>query len=322
VKMVRRNPCTVKSVGIFFTNRCNILFFVLLCTMPFTGADFNAALDIKTDQAYTGYYDLAKKSIIVAEALNKAIEIKVATNDRIQVQDDFFGIYKTNAPFTPVLNDVSLIPGGTGIDDYHHIMNIRAQFLVPVADTTIVSLTNTTPVRMVTSRDTNLRSRQKVFIVGSLGNTNANGTKYVKRRKPDYFELFSDENLTVPVAGNGVYPGSGASLSYIYDNTAYDLKSSRKFSTLSSPTVHDPYYEMADTVMKIYPINTPCSQVAVDYISTPLPIDLTDTTDDLLEVYSQRILYFILDNSARILGGDMFDANLAMRSEAEMIQQP
>lgn len=290
--------------------------------MPFTGADFNQALDIKTDQAYTGYYDLIKKNVIIAEALLKAVEIKVATNDRQQVQDDFFGINKSNQLFTPATNTVSLIPGGSGITDYHHIMGMRAKFIKLISGVTITALSNTNPIRMTTSRNVNLRSGSAIEIAGVATNTNANGTRYVKRMKNNLFELYSNEELTLPVSGNGIYSGSGGIISNIYYNTAFNYKSERKFSTVDVPTVIDPFYEVADTVLKIYPLTSSCSQISIDYISTPIIIDVTDGTTDLLQVYSKRILYFIMDNTARILGGDMFDAGLAMREEAEMIQQP
>lgn len=269
--------------------------------MPFTGADFKNLLDIKTDMAYTGYFSNPQVNTIVREATTKAVEVKVATNDRIQVQDDLFGIFKTNATYTPSSNTVSLIIGGSGISDYHHTMNVKAKFIDPLRNNYVAVATNTSPIRITTNRHCNLRTGEQVLIAGVTGNTNANGTRYVKRLKNDLFELYQDINLLVPITGNGSYTGSVGQISRVVYNTAYDMKSNRKFSTLDEPTIYNPYYEIADTVLKVYPLTNPCSEVTIDYVSTPAYIDVTDNVDDLLEVYSQRFIDFICDETARLM---------------------
>lgn len=290
--------------------------------MAFTGANFNSLLDQKTDQAYTGYNDIVKKQRVTNEAITKAIEIKVTTNDRIQVQDDLFGIFKTNSTYTPVNNTVSLIPAGSGIADYHHIMNMKAQFVSLFRNTYLSAASNTNPIQITTSKPINGRTGELMLISGVTGNTNANGLRYISREKPNTFTLFSDINLTTPIVGNGVYSGTSGQISRVIYNTAYDMKSNRKFSILDAPTMGEPYYEIADTVLKVYPLTNICSEVMVDYISTPTMIDLGDTNIDLLETYSQRFLYFICDEVGRLLGMNMRDDNLSAQEQSEMINQP
>jgi len=290
--------------------------------MPFTGVDFKNLLDIKTDMAYTGYFSPTQVQVIVREAITKSVEIKVATNDRIQVQDDLFGIFKTNQVYVPSTNTVNLIVGGAGITDYHHAMNVKAKFVVPLTGNYIETATNTNPVRIGLRKHSNLRTGEAVLIQGVTTNTNANGTRYLKRLKNNLYELYSDMNLLTPVVGNGNYVGSVGSISRIDYNTAYDMKSNRKFSTLDSPTTKDPYYEIADTVMKIYPLEWPCTEVSVDYISVPTYIDITDNVVDLLGTYSQRFLDFICDESAKLMGLYIRDLQLANQSQSEITNQP
>lgn len=286
--------------------------------MPIFGTDFNNILDLKTDQAYTGYFTTAKKNRFVREATNKAIEYKVATNDRIQVQDDLFGIFKTNAVFTPTSNTLDLIPGGAAMTDYHHVMNVKAQYIMPLG-VSIVSATATTPLRITLAGDVNLRNGEAVQIGGV--NAQANGFKYVKRLRNDLFELYSDKYLLNPVVGITSFTGAGSINRVIY-NDAYDMKSNRKFSNLNAPSVYDPYYEIANTVMKIYPIDLTCTQLTIDYVSIPVYIDVTDSTTDLLTIYSERFIYFIADETARIIGMSMRDDNLMMQSQSEITNQP
>lgn len=288
--------------------------------MPFTGTDFANQFNLQTDQAYTGYFDPAKLNRLANTALTKSVEEKVASNDRIQVQDDLFGIFKTNAPFTPASNQVSLIAGGSGITDYHHAMNVKAKFIVLIQNLYIASATNSTPIRITLSGDTNLRTYDVVLLSGITTNTNANGVRYLKRYKNDLYELFSDANLLTPVAGNGLYTGVTGQISRIIYNTAYDLKSGRKFSRLSEPTIYDPYYEIANTVMKIYPQNHICSEVQVDYVSTPTPIDVNNSTTDLLATFSQRFLDYVIDRTCILAGESMRDNGLISNSTNEIMQ--
>jgi hypothetical protein len=287
--------------------------------MPIFGTEFNNILDLKTDQAYTGYFTTAKKNRFIREATNKAIELKVATNDRIQVQDDLFGIFKTNSVFTPTTNTLDLIPGGVAMTDYHHVMNVKAKYVVAFTGITISTATATTPLRITLTDEVNLRNGEAVQISGV--NASANGTRYVKRLRNDLFELYSDVYLTTPIVGVTAFSGNGTISRIIY-NDAYDMKSNRKFSNLNAPTVYDPYYEIANTVMKIYPIDRVCSELTIDYVSIPVYIDVTNNTTDLLTIYSERFIYFIADESARIMAMSMRDDSLMMQSQSEITNQP
>jgi hypothetical protein len=287
--------------------------------MPLFGTEFNNILDLKTDQAYTGYFSSAKKNRFVQEAITKAVELKVATNDRIQVQDDLFGIFKTNSVFTPTTNTLDLIVGGAAMTDYHHVMNVKAKYVVAFTDVTIIEATATTPLRITLSGEVNLRDGEGVLISGV--NAQANGTRYVKRYKNDLFGLFADARLTTPIVGVTAFTGNGTISRIIY-NDAYDMKSNRKFSNLNAPSVYDPYYEIANTVMKFYPIDQVCSEVTMDYVSVPVYIDVTNSTTDLLTIYSLRFIYFIADETARLMAMSMRDDNLMMQTQSEITNQP
>ena len=287
--------------------------------MPLFGTEFNNILDLKTDQAYTAYFSTAKKNRIIQEAINKAVEIKVATNDRIQVQDDLFGIFKTNSIFTPTSNTLDLIVGGANMVDYHHVMNVKAKYVVAFTGISITSATATSPLRITLSGEVNLRDGEAVLISGV--NAQANGTRYVKRYKDDLFGLYSDARLTTPIVGVTSFSGNGTISRIIY-NDAYDMKSNRKFSDLNKPTQYNPYYEIANTVMKIYPLDQVCSEITMDYVSVPVYIDVANSTTDLLGIYSLRFIYFIADETARLMAMSMRDDNLMMQSQSEITNQP
>lgn len=297
-------------------------FLTIFVFMPITGLDLSNIIDQKTDQAYTGYNDATKKQRILNEALNKSIEKKVATNDRIQVQDDLFGIFKTNVVYTPTTNQISLIPAGAGITDYHHLMNLKVKFTEQFDDVYLTGASNTSTIRITTNSDINLRTGERIVISGVTGNTNANGTRYVKRMRPDFYELYSDVNLNTPIVGNGVYSGTTGQIYRVWYNDAKDMHSNRKFSKLNAPTIADPYYEIADTVLKVYPLTKVADEITIDYISLPYVPQIGENSVDLLATYSERFIYFLADETARLVGMYMRDDNLMNQEQVEIIQQP
>ena len=294
--------------------------------MPFTGVDFKEALDVKTDRAYSAYFDDIKMNIILKEAILKAIDKKIATNDRVQVQSDLFAIYKANQVYVPINNTVDLVQGTGDITDYDRVMYLKAQFIEPCSSALrgyvyIMTASQSTPVRIKLNVNTNVRTGSEVLISGITSNTNANGVRYIKQISNKIYELYADPNFITPIVGNGNYIGSVGAISYIHYNTANNLKSNRKFSVLSKPESTDPYFELANGVLNIYPLTKICSEVTIDYISSPVYIDVTDAVTDLLATYSQRFIYFVMDETALLMGMISRDNEMANNEMQQIIEQ-
>ena len=49
----------------------------------------------------------------------------------------------------------------------------------------------------------------------------------------------------------------------------FRMETNRKFSVLNEATTTDPFYEIGSGVIRVYPLTPPCSEVTVDYLSTP-----------------------------------------------------
>ncbi len=85
------------------------------------------------------------------------------------------------------------------------------------ADTrTITGASNTSPIVITTASTAGLANRQQVTIAGVLGNTNANGVRFIKVLSATTFELYSDSLALTPVAGNATYT-SGGTASFLGD---------------------------------------------------------------------------------------------------------
>lgn len=79
----------------------------------------------------------------------------------------------------------------------------------------IVGITNTTPIIVETNSAHGLINGDLVSINSVLGNTNANGIRYVSVVDATHFELYEDEDLNIAIIGNGVWSsGSGVVRKY------------------------------------------------------------------------------------------------------------
>lgn len=289
--------------------------------MPFTGTDFNNQLDIFIDRAYTAYFSTPKRNVIVKTATLKAIKDRVEKNDRIETQSQLFGIYKTNQVITPVSNSIDITEGTGLITDYLYLMNLKAKFIVPYSGNYLIGATNASPIVVEFFKPINAQTGSYLLFQGASGNTNVNGYRYVKKITPTRFALYSDVNLISPVSGNGILSGTATASMVRYDmNFAKNLKANRKFSVLNKAEVTDPFYEIGSSAIYIYPNNIACAECTVDYISTPVFIDVTDSVTDILGVYSRDFINVLVDECGKLIGEIIRDMGLMQNSIIEINQ--
>lgn len=289
--------------------------------MPVTGQDFDQQVDIKTDRAYSDYFDDAKKTEIYEEALIKAARLSIAKNDKAQVQDDLFSLIKADQVFPISANAISLIVGGVGIDDYLDIIEVKAKFQDTI-NAIVKTVVSATPIKVAFQKKQNLRDGELVEITGVGGTTNANGSRYVKRLRDDLVYLYGDKRFQTAIAGNGAYTGGGVVQRYQY-NRAHDIKNAQKYGKLNEPTVHEPGYDIAGTELLLYPADIPCSEITIDYYAYPTQfIDPTDNVVDLLAFYGHDFLFLVQDEAAKLMGQYSRDVELANYSEQRIMKQP
>lgn len=283
--------------------------------MPITGVDFRRLVDIKTDFAYSGYYDDAKMNSIIQEATVAWSDNLFATNDRQRIKDDLFSLYKTNAPFTPVANKVNLV---TGIADYNHLIQLKA-FFQQLLTCSVSDCSKTSPIKVTIEGANNLRTGEQVLIAGVLGTTTANGYAYIKKINSAQITLYSDVDLAIPKAGYVTYI-SGGTIKKIVGNwtEAYDQKT----SILGLATVDDPKHEVADGFLKLYPDNVVCQSINIDYVAKPTVfIDVTDNTIDLLTVYSNRFINDLVSKTSELMSDDDRDLLQGQIAQKELTQR-
>lgn len=235
-----------------------------------------------------------------------------------------YNLIRTNVTYTPTSNTVDLL---ATITDYMHLLRLKVKN-TKFNSASITAATNASPIVITVNQQLDLRKGDLATIAGVGGNTAANGDRYIKVGYEDFeytqftYSLFQNEKLTVPISGNGIYTSGGTIQRVVYVE-AKKKESYRKYSTLGNPTIHDPYYEIADGVLKLLPLTEPVTEITIDYIKKiTVPIDVTNTVTDLEDTYPLRFLYFIADETAKLLTGYARDYAATQFEDNQVVAQP
>jgi hypothetical protein len=86
---------------------------------------------------------------------------------------------------------------------------------------TVTAATNASPIVITTAAAHSFASTDQVQVTGIAGNTNANTLAYVNVLTSTTFALYSDVNLSLPIAGNASYTSGGKVTETGSDFTAY-----------------------------------------------------------------------------------------------------
>ncbi len=185
------------------------------------------------------------------------------------------------------------------ISDYGDLLMLKAKYNHTL-DLQVTNATNAQPIRITVNKRNNIKTTEKINISGINGNTNANGTYYLKKINTYQYDLYEDKDLLNPVGGNGIFGGIGKIIRPYYKVCTPSL-SSKKISVYNEPTISNPQFEGADTQLKILPSDSVCSEITCDYIRYDLVlIDAANTAIDLELTYPFDFLMEVVDRAALI----------------------
>lgn len=283
------------------------------------GTEFSAILDLKVDKAYSAFLTSTEKNRLVKEATIKTIQTKYRELDDQGERDQLNAFIRTNQVFTPINNQAYISNiSAPAISDYSDLFAVKAKFTQLINGLTITNASNATTILVTFTGTNNLRTYEQITISGVVGNPAANGTFYIQRIKSNQFKLYSDKNLTLPVAGTGTY-SSGGTISKVFYNYCQPIVSDKKIDPYAQATVRLPRFEIADKAIKIYPLTSTCSEITVDYLSVPsVYIDVTDASTDLELTYPLDLLYDIADQYANLFSQNFKDSELFQTSNFEI----
>jgi hypothetical protein len=297
-----------------------------------TGLELKRIFDLQVDKDYTGYWDNIKLNRIFARALINAME-KIYRNLSEQGEyDELRGFIKVNRTFTPatfnILYTDITATATPNIQDYYHLLHVSAQFNEPLYNVNVVSATNASPIVVTFSGQNNIRTGDKLFFSGAVGNTNLNGLRYPKKVKNNVFALYLDENFQTTVTGNGAYTTLSASVARYWYEACQRYFSDRKNTQFGSPSASNPKFEqqngtaLTPTMMLFHPLTLQCNQVSVDYISQPPQvIDVADNVIDLERWYDKTMLYLVVEQASLLAAQQIRDGELYQSTAAQIVQQ-
>lgn len=208
------------------------------------------------------------------------------------------------------------------LNDYWHLLSIKLKYIANIYDLKVAGASNETPIKITLDYRNNIRTGELITIGGIIGNTNANGTFYVKSLNNFKLALYADEDFQVPVAGNGAYV-SGGSLSRISYTYATPYTPAAKISVLMTPDQFAPTFEIAENQIKFYPRDKTCMEATVDYITQPsVLIDVSNNTIDLTNYYPEKFLLAIVNEAAVVFGILTRDTELIQTESMEQSKNP
>lgn len=208
------------------------------------------------------------------------------------------------------------------ISDYWHVLSLRARFTPEFYNLKVTGATQASPIVVTVDKYNNLRTEDNIVISGVVGNTNANGTFYIRKQNNFTFALYSDEHLQTPVSGTGAYV-SGGTISKVFNNDAKPYLPKTKISVLNIPTPDKPRFENAERFLKIYPLNYVCAQIELDYVRQPdVFVDVADNVIDLSAYYPEKFLYHLTDVAAELFATPTRDPELERMQQQNIQENP
>lgn len=205
------------------------------------------------------------------------------------------------------------------ISDYYALLAVKFKYNQPIPNIRITAATNSQPITITLStRNNNVKTGDLITNAGIFGNSNANGTFYVKKLGALKYQLYYDKYLSKETSGNGTYTGGGTLTRPLY-NYAIPMYSYKKISPYDNPDVYNPAFERAEGFIKAYPTDSTCTEATIDYISTNIvPIISTDTSVELENTYNLIYLYEIMDKAAELF---FLETKDFQSMQAEQIQE-
>jgi len=226
-----------------------------------------------------------------------------------------------SAPTGTYTANSGMVTSSKIIADYWHYFFGKAKFTVPTTYS-ITASTNSSPIRITLNKRSFFRSYDIVTIAGITGNTNANGTRYLKMANETQYFLYSDATLQTPVVGNGTQGGTGTISQVLYSPLKFK-RSDEKGNLYGQPSEANPYYQESKQFIKILPSTIPCSEITIDYLRVPQRfIDVGDAVFDFDLWYPKQFQYAIINHTALLMAEALRDSGLMSVESQQIISNP
>jgi hypothetical protein len=272
-----------------------------------TGAQFWSYLQQKIDKAYSAYLDNAKANALIKEAMSRLVD-RYWHNLSFEIEaDELVGFQLKDKTFTPVggvyiLNaNISAVPPANEIPYYMHMMRVLGNFeqnlTVTASGTTLTSVNH--PLR----KGSTVRFGATTYTVSKV-----------------------DGNTFQAKDSGGNFATSAGTYVYFYDREIRQMSSTRKGGSFHKANIVTPRYEFINNgasqnrMLRVTPTAT---SITVDYIRTPpYTIDVANNVILLTDYYSQKFLYYLMDECALSFAASTHDYQAKQSASQDIINNP
>jgi len=309
--------------------------------MAIYGSDLLRKLKLKVNAPNSGNLTTLKADDFFSEALINLVSKKYEELAGTKNFDELKYYIKTDQLFTPTITQnpdntytnkiyLNVLAPTPNISDYFHLLVCKVQYLQQLPFT-IIAASNTTPIIYTIKEQNNLASTdyqvtnpETYFVSGINGNTNANGTVYIKKINPKQFQGFKDVNCQIPLVGNGMmWANSNPIISKLYDRSASEYLSVAKYGQMSYPSFDYPKYEIANNAIQFFPDFAPVKGATIDYMRNDFQQILTaDSSIDLLQFYTTKWLQLLVDETALLYGESVKDMTTVSIAQKQIATNP
>jgi hypothetical protein len=194
------------------------------------------------------------------------------------------------------------------VSDYLNFQAVKVVYELPT-DIEIEGMqSDVNKIVLILKNKKTLRTGMKVIISGVLGNTNANGERFVKQVGANSFQLYSDSTLRVPIVSNSFYLGGGEIVRHL-ESDCFQKQPDQRVDAVNKPTFMTPYYEMAENAIVFDPKEN-IVKAKLDYVKEPnVYPDPDDDLYDLENDFSLDFLEYAIDVGARLFSLEIQDLN-------------
>ena len=269
--------------------------------MATSSFEFDKLFQLRIDKNYNSYNSPIQRERLYKEALYNAFEYVYKRLDEQEEYDELRSFIKINTPLVPVNNAIDI---NAQLPSYNHYLFARGESLIPYNPTISFQTANYDGQKTTVSSKYVLpyRDGDKIKFYNVLIMSELNSDFYVKRIGWRTYQLFNDQELTVPFLANvsNVYTGDAGKCQQIIESNFIVQYSDERIQTLDVPSIRNPKIMIADNKIEILPNG--CINFYLDYLTNP-PIFVTQTnnvfssTDDLELFYPMKFIYQILDKA-------------------------
>jgi hypothetical protein len=273
-----------------------------------TGAQFWTYLQQKIDKAYSAYLDSTKANSLIKESMYRLVDNMYHDLSFEKESDELVALFLKEKVFTPTSGICTLnfsattpTPPANEIPFYMHAMRILGNYEQ--------SLVVTASGNTLTSVDHTLRKGSTIKLSGT--------TYIVSKVSGDTFQAKTTAGAFATTAGT---------YTWMYSLEMRQMSSTRKAGSFHKANIVTPRYEFTNngtSQFRTLKLNPAPATISIDYVRVPpLDITVTDTTIELLNYYSQKFLFRLMDECVLNFGAQTKDYQTKQSAMQDIVNNP